>query len=130
MIRLLLMGLCCFCSSRILEQYSPDALQQFRENHIYLQQQKSNSGLETKRDTTTLELLKSLSMSQGKPGVYSLSQDNMPCIRPDLSGVVAMPNLWQGKKRVPYQSSPPRIPNQLNVSPSRPLLTYPIESSK
>jgi hypothetical protein len=114
----------------MMAQFNTGALQQFRENHIYLQQQKSNSWLETKRDTTTLELLKRLSLSPRKPGIYALPQDNMPCIIPDLSGTVAIPNLWKGKTKVPYKSSPPLIPNPLRISPSRPLLTFPEESTR
>ena len=46
-----------------------------------------------------------------KPGVYSLPQDNMPCIVPDTSKTVKIPNAWKGRLRIPYKSNPPRIPN-------------------
>jgi len=52
----------------------------------------------------------------GKPGVYSLPQDNMPCIVPDSTKTVRVPNAWKGPIKPPYKSKPPRIPN-LSVRP-------------
>ena len=52
----------------------------------------------------------------GKPGVYSLPQDNMPCIVPDSTKTVRVPNAWKGSRKLPYKSKPPRIPN-LSVRP-------------
>lgn len=49
--------------------------------------------------------------SRRKPGVYRLPQDGMPCIVPDSTKTVAMPNLWRGKKEIPYRGNPPRMPN-------------------
>jgi hypothetical protein len=56
-----------------------------------------------------------------KPGVYRLPQDNMPCIVPDSTKTVRMPNAWKGPKRIPYQSNPPRIPNL-----AKPWVPFPI----
>lgn len=47
----------------------------------------------------------------GKPGVYSLPQDNMPCIVPDSTKTVRIPNAWKGLAKPPYRSKPPRMPN-------------------
>jgi hypothetical protein len=47
----------------------------------------------------------------GKPGVYRLPQDNMPCIVPDSAKTVRIPNVWKGPVKIPYKSKPPRIPN-------------------
>jgi hypothetical protein len=46
-----------------------------------------------------------------KPGVHRLPQDNMPCIVPDSTKTVRIPNTWKGSLRVPYRSKPPQIPN-------------------
>lgn len=62
------------------------------------------------RDTTIVLTNPSLLKSR-KPGVYRLPQDNMPCIVPDTTKTVRMPNAWKGPLRVPYKSNPPRIPN-------------------
>ena len=51
-----------------------------------------------------------------KPGVYSLPQDNMPCIVPDTTKTVRVPNAWKGPIKRHYKSNPPRIPN-LSVRP-------------
>ncbi len=67
-----------------------------------------------------LDLLK-----RKKPGVYRLPQDNMPCIVPDSTKTVQIPNAWKGPLRVPYKSNPPRIPN-----PSRQWVPYPIKEAE
>jgi hypothetical protein len=59
-----------------------------------------------------------------KPGVYPLPQDNMPCIVPDSTKTVRIPNAWKGPKRIPYQSNPPRIPN-----PTKPWVPFPIANT-
>ena len=69
-----------------------------------------------------------LFLTHPKPGVHRLPQDNMPCIVPDLSASVAMPNAWKGEIKIPFQGSPPQIPNpgkRSPLSPSRPLLILP-----
>ena len=50
------------------------------------------------------------------PGVYSLPQDNMPCMVPDQNAVVQIPNAI--KPRIPYNS---HIPNATppNRTPSK-----------
>jgi hypothetical protein len=56
-----------------------------------------------------------------EPGIYSLSQDRMPCKVPDLNSVVAIPNSWKGKIQVPYKSNYHAIPNPV---PIRKTYTY------
>lgn len=48
-----------------------------------------------------------------KPGIYRLPQDGMPCIVPDSTQTVRIPNLWRGSKQGPFKGTPPRIPNLL-----------------
>ena len=59
-----------------------------------------------------------------KPGVYWLPQDNMPCVVPDSTKTVRIPNAWKGPKRIPYKSNPPRIPN-----PTKPWVPFPITNT-
>jgi hypothetical protein len=59
-----------------------------------------------------------------KPGVYRLPQDNMPCIVPDSTKIVRIPNAWKGPKPIPYKSNPPRIPN-----PTKPWVPFPITNT-
>ena len=66
-----------------------------------------------------------LDFLKGKPGVYRLPQDNMPCIVPDSNKTVRIPNVWKGPKRVPYKGNPPRIPNL-----TKPWVPTPINLSK
>ena len=60
---------------------------------------------------STIKLHDLALLKNKRPGVYRLPQDNMPCIVPDSTKTVRMPNAWRGAKRVPYQSNRPRIPN-------------------
>ncbi len=46
-----------------------------------------------------------------KPGVYHLPQDNMPCIVPDTTKLVNIPNVWKGSVTKPYKNSPPTVPD-------------------
>jgi hypothetical protein len=62
-----------------------------------------------------------LNHSLPEPGIYSLSQDRMPCKVPDLNSVVAIPNSWNGKIEVPYKSDHHAIPNPV---PLRKTYTY------
>jgi hypothetical protein len=69
-----------------------------------------------------------LFLTNSKPGVHRLPQDKMPCLVPDMNASVAMPNLWKGEIKVPFQANPPQIPNpgrRSRLSPSRPLLILP-----
>lgn len=67
----------------------------------------------------TLLALRNLTpFANRKPGIYRLPQDGMPCIVPDTSKTVQVPNAWQGKKTIPYRSHPPRIPNIAKPQPA------------
>jgi len=68
-------------------------------------------------DSTVLEYSK---WQNKKPGIYRLPQDNMPCIVPDPTATVAIPNAWKGGVRVPFKTKPPAIPN-----PGKPIITQP-----
>ena len=48
---------------------------------------------------------------QKATGIVTLPQDNMPCIVPDSTKTVRIPNAWRSKKGVPYRPNPPRMPN-------------------
>src|SRR5688572_6830968 len=53
--------------------------------------------------TDTAKLLDGAPFLQNrKPGVHRLPQDNMPCIVPDSTKTVRVPNVWKGSLRVPY----------------------------
>lgn len=65
-----------------------------------------------------------LTLRNKKPGIYRLPQDNMPCIVPDTSKTIRIPNAWKSRVQVPYVSKPPRIPN-----PARKWVPTPINHS-
>lgn len=56
-----------------------------------------------------------------EPGIYSLSQDRMPCKVPDLNAVITIPNLWNEKIQIPYRPDHNVIPNPV---PQRKIYTY------
>jgi hypothetical protein len=110
---LLLLLFSCFCLGQIKAQQeeektvAPEQLKPFRYEFP--------KRYDARILPDTSILLKELTMLKNKkPGVYRLPQDNMPCIVPDSTKTVQMPNAWKGPKRIPYQSNPPRMPN---VSP-------------
>ncbi len=47
-------------------------------------------------------------LTKKSPGVYSLRQDNMPCIVPDTKDVTEIPNLWRAAAGLPFKAT---IPN-------------------
>ena len=82
----------------------------FKINDGYKSRLSNKQILEAIKDSNIV--LNNLAFLKGrKPGVYRLPQDNMPCIVPDTTKTVRMPNAWKGPLRVPYRSNAPRIPN-------------------
>lgn len=106
--RLLPLLLSCFL---LLETTAQDAfVQKYEYNQNDFQKRFSNKGNSSTLNDSNF-VFHDFSLKGKKPGVYRLPQDNMPCIVPDSTKTVRMPNAWKGSKRIPYQSNPPRIPN-------------------
>ena len=107
--RLLTLLLSCFL---LLETTAQDAGKELQNKmNEVTKQDLANRIRNWKVQKDTNDVLRHLGFLEGKPGVYRLPQDNMPCIVPDSSKTVKIPNAWKGPKRIPYRSNPPRIPN-------------------
>ena len=105
--KLLLISACCFFStSTIGQNLFPD--QKPAASIDLLTRLRSNAqvGIPGSKDSLILKLKNT---QFGKhPRVYSLPQDNMPCIVPDTKDLAAIPNVWPGKVERRFKS---RIPN-------------------
>lgn len=64
----------------------------------------------------------SLALVPPQTGTYRLAPDNMPCMIPDSTATVTMPNVWKGSTGVPFGSPARPIPN-----PARPLIIRPVK---
>ena len=110
-----------FAQDEYVQKYTFDALDRFEPS------------VNTRQPSAALNdsniVLYDFSLKGRKPGIYRLPQDNMPCIVPDSSKTVQIPNAWKGPKRVPYRSNPPRIPNL--TKPWKPFpITNPTDATK
>lgn len=116
-----------FSSLKINAQNKPDYSQLLKQKLSALKDQRRFPLGQLKIDAARNSNITAF-LSNPKPGVHRLRQDNMPCLVPDPTATVAMPNVWKGKIGVPFESGLPRIPNPvkpLTLSPSRPLLITP-----
>lgn len=106
--RLLPLLLGCFL---LFESFAQDRyVQKYEYNQNDVRQEFSNQGNAYSLNDSTF-VFHDFGLKGKNPGVYRLPQDNMPCIVPDSTKTVRMPNAWKGSKRIPYKSNPPRIPN-------------------
>lgn len=101
----------CLLSFASNAQNQTDYAQQFKQKVTALKKQQRLSLGSVWRDTTTRFSNPSFFLVNPEPGVHRLRQDNMPCIVPDPSATVSIPNAWQDEVKVPYTSPAARIPN-------------------
>ena len=107
--RLLSLLLSCFL---LFEGFAQDEyVQKFDDDALNLLKTYKEKQHSTSINDSNIVLQNFGLLNGKKPGVYRLPQDNMPCIVPDSTKTVRIPNAWKGPKRIPYRSNPPRIPN-------------------
>lgn len=117
--KLLLMLLtCCSVSGVVNAQKLMDFQKQGNYEKV-LEQFRARAAVRVLRDSMLLLGYNTAPIAPGKPGVYRLPQDGMPCIVPDTKEVAAIPNGFKGKASIPFTGNPPRIPNPSTTQPFR-----------
>lgn len=104
-----LLAVCCFGFSLVraqkpvpgITEIKPGVFFDFKDGKYFIKPVNDSS----------IVLQNLLLLQNKKPGVYSLPQDNMPCIVPNTKDLALMPNAFKGEVKVPYVGRAPRIPN-------------------
>lgn len=118
----------CVIPSIINAQNKTDYSELFKQKTSELKNLQGYPLSSVESDSTTKPFDLALFLTNPKPGVHHLPQDNMPCLIPDPTATVSIPNAWAGEIKVPYTGNPPHIPNAakpFTLSPTRPLLATP-----